>query len=191
MRRPRRSPATGFSLVELLLALGLGLMLCGLVMRALALEGPQGSLLARQWRERGLQRRTLDLLRDDLRRAQSLRLGSAQGTACALAGRDPLLQLMTAQGPVTYSLGTAPSAIWRGRVLMRCGSAFGLDGEPSVGQAQNRVVLDGLPADGLRVASLGPGLLQVSLVQELPLGGGRSQRIASVRALAAGALVTP
>lgn len=191
MRRPRRSPATGFSLVELLLALGLGLMLCGLVMRALALEGPQGSLLARQWRERGLQRRTLDLLRDDLRRAQSLRLGSAQGAACALAGRDPLLQLMTAQGPVTYSLGTAPSAIWRGRVLMRCGSAFGLDGEPSVGQAQNRVVLDGLPADGLRIASLGPGLLQVSLVQELPLGGGRSQRIASVRALAAGALVTP
>jgi hypothetical protein len=191
VRRPRRSPATGFSLVELLLALGLGLMLCGLVMRALAPEGPQGSLLARQWRERGLQRRTLDLLRDDLRRAQSLRLGSAQGTACALAGRDPLLQLMTAQGPVTYSLGTAPSAIWRGRVLMRCGSAFGLDGEPSVGQAQNRVVLDGLPADGLRIASLGPGLLQVSLVQELPLGGGRSQRIASVRALAAGALVTP
>ncbi|MFM7550573.1 MAG: hypothetical protein ACKO8I_17260, partial [Cyanobacteriota bacterium] len=61
----------------------------------------------------------------------------------------------------------------------------------SVGQAQNRVVLDGLPADGLRVASLGPGLLQVSLVQELPLSGGRSQRIASVRALAAGALVTP
>lgn len=191
MRRPRRSPAPGFSLVEMLLALGLGLMLCGLVMRALALEGPQGSLLTRQWRERGLQRRTLDLLRDDLRRALSLRLGSAQGASCALAGREPLLQLTTAQGPVTYSQGTAPSAIWRGRVLMRCGPAFGLDGEPSAGQAQNRVVLDGLPSDGLRVTSLGPGLLQVSLVQELPLGGGRSQRIASVRALAAGALVTP
>ncbi|MFM7547749.1 MAG: prepilin-type cleavage/methylation domain-containing protein, partial [Cyanobacteriota bacterium] len=173
------------------LALGLGLALCGLVIRALAQEGPQGALLARQWRERGLQRRALELLRGDLQRAESLRLGTAQGAACALAGREPMLQIATRQGPVTYSLGTAPSAIWRGRVLMRCGTAFGLDGEPSGGQAQNRVVLDGLAADGLRIATLGPALVQVRLVQELPRGEGSSQRITSLRTLATGALVSP
>jgi len=42
-------------------------------------------------------------------------------------------------------VGPAPSAIWRGRVLMRCGPAYGLDGRLSAGSApQNRVVIDGL-----------------------------------------------
>ncbi len=45
---------------------------------------------------------------------------------------------------ITYSIGTAPSAIWRGKGLMRCGPAYGLAGELSSGAAQNRVVLDGL-----------------------------------------------
>jgi len=66
---------------------------------------------------------------------------------CSLAGRIPVLHLHTGAGPITYPVGAAPSAIWRGRVLMRCGPAFGLDGLISGGsQTLNRVVIDGLAA---------------------------------------------
>ena len=147
--------------------------------------GPQGSLLARQLRERGLQARTLELLRSDLLRAESLRLATAAGSACPLAGRQPLVQIATAQGPITYSIGRPPSPIWRGRVLMRCGPAFGLDGEPSAGQAQNRVVIDGLSATGFRAESSAVGQLRLSLEQELTLPGGRQLRIRTGSTVAA------
>ena len=67
-------------------------------------------------------------------------------SACNLAGRQPWLQILGADGSVTtYSLGSPPSAIWRGQVLMRCGQAYGVDGQIKVGtRFQNRVVLDGL-----------------------------------------------
>ena len=65
-------------------------------------------------------------------------------SACGLSGLAVLLHLEGPAGVITYTAGAAPSAIWRGQVLMRCGPAFGLHGEPSSGQAQNRVVLDGL-----------------------------------------------
>jgi hypothetical protein len=172
-------------------ALAIGLMFCGVILRCLVQVGPQGGLLARQLRERGLQARTLALLRSDLLRADTLRLATAEGSACPLGGRDPLLQISTAQGPITYSLGLPPSPIWRGRVLMRCGPAFGLDGEPSAGQAQNRVVIDGLVSDGLRIEDSGQGLLRLRLEQELPLVGGGSHRLSSGRVLAAGAMVLP
>jgi hypothetical protein len=74
---------------------------------------------------------------------------------------------------------------------MRCGPAFGLDGEPSAGQAQNRVVIDGLVSDGLRIEDSGQGLLRLRLEQELPLVGGGSHRLSSGRVLAAGAMVLP
>jgi prepilin-type N-terminal cleavage/methylation domain-containing protein len=191
-RATRRGPAPhGFTLLELLIALAIGLLFCGAILRSLVLAGPQGALLARQLRERGLQARTLELLRTDLLRAESLRLATAAGSACPLAGRTPLVQIATAQGPITYSIGRPPSPIWRGRVLMRCGPAFGLDGEPSAGQAQNRVVIDGLVADGLRIEHSGQGLLQLRLEQEFPLVGGGSHRLSSGRVLAAGAVVLP
>jgi prepilin-type N-terminal cleavage/methylation domain-containing protein len=189
---PQGSPApSGFTLVELLVALAIGLMFCGAILRSLVLAGPQGALLARQLRERGLQARTLELLRTDLLRAETLRLAPAAGSACPLAGREPLVQIATAEGPITYSIGHPPSPIWRGRVLMRCGPAFGLDGEPSAGQAQNRVVIDGLVADGLRIEHSGQGLLQLRLEQEFPLVGGGSHRLSSGRVLAAAAAVLP
>ena len=67
-------------------------------------------------------------------------------SACNLAGRQPWLQILGADGSVTtYSLGSPPSAIWQGQVLMRCGLAYGLDGQiKAIGTFQNRVVLDGL-----------------------------------------------
>ncbi len=181
----------GFTLTELLIAVAIGLLFCGVMMRSLVLAGPQAGLLARQLRERGLQARTLALLRADLLRADSLRLATAEGSACPLSGREPLLQISTVQGPITYSLGSPPSPIWRGLVLMRCGPAFGLDGEPKAGQAQNRVVIDGLVSDGLRIEASGQGLLRLRLEQELPLVGGGSHRLSSGRVLAAGAVVLP
>ena len=57
------------------------------------------------------------------------------------------LQLTTTAGVITYSRGDPPSSIWRGEVVMRCGSAYGIDGRLTSGAAQNRVVLDQLPQD--------------------------------------------
>lgn len=181
----------GFSLLELLLALGLGLVFCGLIVRALALEGPQGALLARHLRERSLQERTLDLLRADLLRADTVRLAASPAAACPLSGRVPLLEIGSPQGAITYAQGLPPSAIWRGRVLMRCGPAFGLDGEPSAGSPQNRVVIDALSTDGLRVEPLAPGLLRLRLEQEFRLPGGRLQRLSRSITIAVGPLVAP
>lgn len=190
MRRTApRSP--GFGLLELLLALSLGLLIGGLMLRALALEGPQGAVLARALRERGLQGRTLELLRADLLRAGGLRLGASAAAACGLAGRQPVLEISGPQGVITWSQGAAPSPIWRGRVLMRCGPAFGLDGEPSTGAPQNRVMIDALSADGLRIEALAAGLLRLRLEQEFRRGDGGLQRISSSRTLATGPLERP
>ena len=67
-------------------------------------------------------------------------------SACNLAGRQPWLQILGADGSITtFSLGSPPSPIWHGQVLMRCGPAYGLDGQiQAASTPQNRVVLDGL-----------------------------------------------
>jgi hypothetical protein len=88
-----------------------------------------------------------------------------------------VLQLQTPAGPITYTAGSPPSPIWRRRVLMRCGPAFGLDGEPSGGAAQNRVLLDGLSQPGLEAAVEPDGLLHLRLRQEFEPSGGGVQRI--------------
>lgn len=172
--------ARGFSLPELLVALCLGLLLAGVVLRLLLAEGDQGARLARLARERLGQRRALALIRADLRLALQLRTeGAVEPSACPLAGRRPVLQLRTDTALVTYALGPAPSPIWRGWVLLRCGPAFGLHGEPSVGDAQNRVLLDGLAPSGFLAEPAGEGMLRLRLEQRLTLPGGAHQRIAS------------
>ena len=175
----RRRAAAAFSLVELLLALAMGLVLSTALLKLLLMEARQGGLLVRQWRERTVQRRTLDLVRNDLRRAAGIRVGSAGNSPCPLSGREPVLQINTAEGAITYSLGLPPSSIWRGRVLMRCGPAFGLDGEPSRGASQNRVVIDALMARGFRAEIQGPGQVRLEMEQEFPLVQGGPQRLAS------------
>ena len=77
------------------------------------------------------------------------------------------------------------SAIWRGWVLMRCGPAFGLDGEPSRGASLNRVVLDGLAAGGVRAEASARGSLRLELSQAFAVPGGGLQRIASSLEVAA------
>jgi hypothetical protein len=180
-----RRAAAAFSLVELLLALTMGLVLSTAMLKLLLMEARQGSLLVRQWRERTFQRRTLDLVRNDLRRAVAIRVGSAGSSPCPLSGREPVLQINTAEGAITYSLGLPPSSIWRGRVLMRCGPAFGLDGEPSRGASQNRVVIDALAPKGFWAEIQGPGQVRLGMEQEFPLVQGGPQRLASGLVVAA------
>ncbi len=179
-RRPR-----GFSLLELLLASLLGLLLWGVAVRLLMAEGEQGARLGRLARERLWQRRSLDLIRSELRRAERISLNPSQPAAvCPMAGRRAVLHLASNPGPVTYAIGPAPSAIWRGRVLLRCGPAFGLLGEPSSADSLNRVLLDGLSDRGLIAELREEGVLRLELEQELPLAGRPSQRISTVVHLA-------
>ena len=136
----------GFTLVELLLAMAVGSLLSGVAVQMLLGEARSSGGLARRLQLRGWQRRTLALVKDDLDRASSweVRPESSQTWPCAMAGRQPWLAISSRDGSaaVVYSIGAAPSPIWRGPVLMRCGPAFTLDGRPSAGAYQNRVVLD-------------------------------------------------
>jgi len=134
-------------LLELLLALGLGLVFSGVILQALLADGQISLRLSRLVREKDNQRRTLALVQLDLQRALSVSPNpGAEVSACGLAKRLPVLHLRTPSGAITYSVGAAPSGIWRGQVLMRCGPSFGLDGTTNwASAAQNRVVIDGLP----------------------------------------------
>lgn len=173
--------------MELLLALVLGMGLLGVILQALLAQGRNSGQLARLLREKAFQRRTLELVASDLRQATGISLWPKLAQpVCPLVGRTPVLHLETDAGPITYSLGHAPSAIWRRKVLMRCGPAYGLAGVlSSSGSSPNRVVIDGLVATGpeaFRVELQAPdGVLQLELVQVFPDRGGeltiRSKRL--------------
>jgi hypothetical protein len=142
----KRSDA-GFSLVELVLAASLGMGVCGLMLYGLLSDGTHSQRLSRLYRERANQRRTLELVRSDVERAVEVSAHPEKDTSvCGWAGRKPVLHLTLERGrSISYSVGVAPSGIWRGQVLMRCGPAFDLYGQLSTsGTSQNRVVLDGL-----------------------------------------------
>jgi prepilin-type N-terminal cleavage/methylation domain-containing protein len=162
----------GFSLVELLLALVIGCGLTGGLLQAMLAEGSNGQRLGRLLRERVVARRTLELVRGDLLQAQGQADPAVVQPACNLAGRTVVLHLATAAGPITYSLGKPAEPIWRGRVLMRCGPAYGLHGELGSGAAQNRVVLDALASsDGFRADAGADGVLELQVQQSWADGG--------------------
>ena len=191
----------GFSLVELMLSLSLGLALSGVMLQGLVAEGQSSGRFTSLLREKAAQRRTLALIKADLEQATSLTaLPDQVGAACNLSGRRVLLQLESPVGAITYSVGSAPSPIWRGHVLMRCGPAYSLDGLLTrAGASQNRVVLDALPlavgptdlcgAPGEAQAPLGvclqpeSAVLTVRLAQQL--SGRASLTIQTERAYAA------
>ena len=146
MKRARGD--AGFSLLELLLALSLGLVLSAVALQSLLADGQRSQRLGEQFRQRSEQRRLLALIESDALAATALSADpDPQLSLCSMAGREPVLQLTTTAGVITYSRGASPSSIWRGEVVMRCGPAYGLDGLLSAGAAQNRVVLDQLPQD--------------------------------------------
>ena len=204
-RRSARCPEAGFSLVDALLSACLGSCLAMGILQGLLADARITQRLSQQLQEQQHQARLFDLLRSDLSLATGISdHPELESPACSLAGRQAVLHLSTPTGPITYSVGAAPSAIWRGQVLMRCGPAHGLDGTVPVGAtAVSRVVLDGLrqplaqssgcPAllppgeaaqelngsgrTGLVVCLLeGGNLVAVALEQELPLPGGATSR---------------
>lgn len=152
--RPHRGRAhaatatAGFSLLDALLASCIGLVLAMGLLQSLLADGRLTQRWRRQIHERQTQARLFDLLRSDLSLTTAVSSHpELEIPACPLAGRQPVLHLATTSGPITYSVGAAPSGIWRGRVLMRCGPAYGLDGTVPTGSLpSSRVVLDALPA---------------------------------------------
>ena len=124
------------------------MVLSAVALQSLLADGQRSQRLGQLFRQRSEQRRLLALIDSDALAATALSVDpDPQRSQCSLAGREPVLQLTTAAGVITYSRGDPPSSIWRGRVVMRCGPAYGMDGRLSAGAAQNRVVLDQLPQD--------------------------------------------
>jgi prepilin-type N-terminal cleavage/methylation domain-containing protein len=161
----------GFSLVELLLALAIGCGLSGVLLQALVAEGANSQRFGRLLRERAVAQRTLELVRGDLLQARGLADPVVLPPACNLAGRTVVLHLDTFSSPITYSLGNPAEPIWRGKVLMRCGPAYGLYGELGSGVAQNRVVLDALATNGFRAQPGDMGMLRLEIEQAWSHGG--------------------
>jgi prepilin-type N-terminal cleavage/methylation domain-containing protein len=151
MREAKRHANPGFTLVELLIALALALVVGGAIVQALLATTALTQRLARQLRQQEFSQRARRLVESDLRRAEAVSADPAsEPAACNLGGRTPVLHLSLGpnRAPITYSQGAAPSAIWGGQVLMRCGPAFGINGAQNLdGAWQNRVVLDGVEGE--------------------------------------------
>ena len=191
--RPRRNE--GFTLVELLLAAGLGVLFCAGLFQLLLGDVRLTASMAQRLQSRRQQQRALGLMRAE----RDLGVGVIANPPlspdwpCSLGGRRPVLAIaLSADDPqarrqaIVYSVGAAPSAIWRGQVLMRCGPAYGLDGQMNLSsRSQNRVLLDALPTGlgrGLEVVA-DPHLpvIDLHLEQQLSSGGsttgGRDGRV--------------
>jgi len=158
-RFPKTRAEKGFTLIELLLSLSLGSMLFVVLLQLIGADLRLGNSMASRLRESAQQRQTLELIRGELAMGSGWEVDptSSHQWSCGMAGRQPVLAISldpsnteASSQTIVYSVGAAPSAIWRGQVLMRCGPAYGLDGviRPG-GQAQNRVLIDGLPKEGL------------------------------------------
>ena len=188
---PKTRAEKGFTLIELLLSLSLASMLFVVLLQLIGADLRLGASMASRLRESAQQRRTLELIRGELAIGSSWTVDPAVSHQwpCGIAGRQPVLaisldssnSLASAQA-IVYSVGAAPSPIWRGQVLMRCGPAYGLDGviRPG-GKAQNRVLIDGLPQEGLGFqARQDPHskVLHLALEQAVNDGSGRLRSVA-------------
>ena len=179
----------GFSLVELLLVAALGVGLCGVAFQLLLGEARQGGALAQRLMLRRLQRRTLQLIKQDLADAKRWQLQPElqPDWPCPMAHREVLIAIHPAHGsaPVLYSHGSAPSGIWRGQVLMRCGPAFDLQGRSRASSTyQNRVVLDAIETIKLHQPE-GLPVIEMELEQRIN-GGVNNNHAKSVRSTAVG-----
>ena len=149
----------GFTLIELLFSLSLGSLLFLVLLQLIGADLRLGNSMASRLRESAQQRQTLELIRGELAMGSGWEVDPTPSHqwSCGMAGRQPVLaisldpsNILDSTQTIVYSVGAAPSAIWRGQVLMRCGPAYGLDGViRQGGKAQNRVLIDGLPKDDL------------------------------------------
>ena len=192
--RRKAGGSSGFTLLELLLALSLGTLLCALMLRLIGADLQLSRAMAVRLSETSRQRRSLELIREELGLAHGWMVNPPVSNRwpCRMSGRRPVLAIATqlddsqarGEGAIVYSVGSAPAAIWRGQVLMRCGPAYSLDGVPNVrGAFQNRVLLDALPlpmGSGF-AASPHPQLpvLQLEIEQQLPSGSAEQRTLRS------------
>ena len=179
--------SAGFTLLELMLVLSLGTLLFALLLRVIGADLRLGRAMALRLSESSRQRRSLELIREELGLAHGWMADPPVSTRwpCRMSGRRPVLAIATQEADaqargdraIVYSVGSAPDAIWRGQVLMRCGPAYSLDGVPNLrGAFQNRVLLDALPHD------IGSGftarphpqwpVLELEIEQQLPSSSG-------------------
>lgn len=184
----------GFTLLELMLALSLGTMLFALLLRLIGADLQLGRSMAVHLSESSRQRRSLELIREELASAHGWMVDPpvSKRWPCRMSGRRPVLAIATVaedaqargEDAIVYSVGSAPDAIWRGQVLMRCGPAYSLDGVPNLrGAFQNRVLLDALPND------IGSGftaqphpqwpVLELEIEQQLPSRSGEQRLLRS------------
>lgn len=169
----------GFSLVELMLALGLGAGLGGVMLQGLTVHLQRESNFFQVVREKDVQRRVFDLIKNDLFQAKSISLTPGMdGHGCNLRDHVTVLNFGSAAGPITYSVGASPSSIWQGNVLMRCAPAYRLDGsiKPD-SQAVNRVVIDRLAAHTLHKTNC-TGVLGASSVHPEEISTSITQPVA-------------
>ena len=186
--------SAGFTLLELMLALSLGTLLFGLMLRVIGADLRLGRAMALRLSESSRQRRSLELIREELGLAHGWKADPPVSThwPCRMSGRRPVLAIATQQADaqargdraIVYSVGMAPDAIWRGEVLMRCGPAYSLDGVPNLrGAFQNRVLLDALPNDTDSGFTARPHpqwpVLQLEIEQRLPSSSGEPRSLRS------------
>ena len=186
--------SVGFTLLELLLALSLGTLLFALMLRLIGADLQLGRAMAMRLSETSRQRRSLELIREELGLAHGWMVNPpvSKRWPCRMGGRRPVLAIATqsddeqARGDraIVYSVGSAPDVIWRGQVLMRCGPAYSLDGVPNRrGAFQNRVLLDALPQAGGSGFTASPHsqlpVLELEIEQQLPSGSGEPQVLRS------------
>ena len=180
-RRCNAGGSPGFTLLELLLALCLGTLLFALLLRLIGADLQLGRAMALRLSESSRQRRSLELIREELGWAHGWMVDPPPSAhwPCRMAGRRPVLAIAVQPGDeqargaqvIVYSVGPAPDRIWRGWVLMRCGPAFDLWGGIRRGSRyQNRVVLDGVDRFQLHQPS-GLPVLHMQLEQRTRLGG--------------------
>ena len=162
MNARAQQPRTGgFALVEVMLALVIGLAVLLLMAEALLADSGYARRLGRLLRERVVAQRALALIAGEVQQAELITRSSPTGDTkgCGLAGRGVRLHLQVPAGAIVYSLEANPSAIWRGTALMRCGPVYGVDGSLHAGTRESSVLIDAVAGNTLSIQDLSSGLL--------------------------------
>lgn len=171
----------GFFLVELLLAVAIGLVLLGQIAQSTLQEIGHARRLGRLLRERVVTQRALELMRVEIQDAfeVSFALPGGEHADCNTVEHEVVLHLLTTAGRITYSVDSDPDAIWRGQALMRCGPSYGLSGMlKEQSSPVPRVILDALAVDGITFQQLGDSRgLHIALHREFKEVTGVLQRL--------------
>lgn len=133
----------GFSFTETLVAASLG---CILATGMLSVFAPQlkrmnrENDLIRTYKAEDWARLAINRIKKDIEAADQISNNpSLEVHGCSLGTRLPVLHLRDSKGQsITYSVGAAPTTVWRSPVLMRCAA-------PTNGaEPENHVMIDGL-----------------------------------------------